>query len=268
MEKQIITTKITRKRLHILETMRHRTAWGSEEQSPSHADHVGKADYGPDCPGRSHILHGGNTVNHQRGPQTGTVAGSPRWCPQDRWQQRSRHTPPQLPFVSGDVYVHKKKEDQHLWDNTFSMPLPSHKTANNYHYPNSFAWSGLAFKAFHPQLTSPPKCGIPTDLPNRSSTWNVFLPPGCLSKFHPLYTCPHLWSQTPSASPKTNVSGASVCLSIWPCSPQCHWPVWILQTRRMSYISSWMLYHLIHRWHSKNVCWIEFNLNIVSCFWL
>lgn len=49
-----------------------------------------------------------------------------------------------------------------------------------------------------------------------------------------------------------------------PSSLYCHWR-WILETRRMSDISPWMLEHLIHRWHSKNVCWIELKWNTVSC---
>lgn len=178
--------------------MRHRTVWGSEEQSPSHADRVGKADYGPDCPGRSHILHGGNTVNHQRGPQTGTVAGSPRWCPQDRWQQRSRHSHHPSCLLSLGKFMSTKKRKTNISEITlsacFSLPSKLPTTITTQILLPGLAWHSRpsTLSPSPPLAHSPLRCGIPTDLPNRSSTWNVFLPPGCLSKFHPLYTCPHL----------------------------------------------------------------------------
>ena len=112
--------------------------------------------------------------------------------------KRSRHSYLPTWLLPLGKLMSIKKKDQHPWDNTFNTLLPSPKTVNDYHYPNSSTWNGFAFKAFHSLPHSPPlahkptQCGVLTDLPNRSSTWDTSLSSQCLSKFHHLYTWPHL----------------------------------------------------------------------------
>lgn len=115
---------------------------------------------------------------------------------------------------------------------TFSTCLSLFKeTVKDCHYPNSFTWTGLAFKAFHlllyslPLAHSPPAlpADVLSDLPNRS----LYLGYLSLSPVPFQIPPPLNASLIFSINPKPYGSGASVCLSIQPTKPSPSLTRWV-----------------------------------------
>lgn len=104
-----------------------------------------------------------------------------------------------LAFASGDVYVHKKARPTSPKEHCQQASPFLKKNGQRLSVPKFFCLEWLGIQGLPPSpllstITSETDLGhVPTTYQkNRSTTWDTFPSPRCLSKFQPLYICPHL----------------------------------------------------------------------------
>ena len=233
----------------------------------SHADHVSSVDSGTNCIGRSLLPLFWETKLPQRECQARTVTGSWECCPYGRCRQKQQtHMPSQLASasVSTSPFMFIKKQGQCLWTHMVSLSFPFQNNCQRLSplkVINSLAFKAYPLPIFHCELTSTTDRCSHYPL-NRSSAWDISPFPQHLPRFHPLCAGPHL-PPDPWLFPLALNQTSAVLLPtspFGPLSPHHCWLVWILEARRTSYTSPWMLEDLIHSVRML----VELNLKIVS----